>query len=361
LIVAVLVAPFFFGFGVSELQADGAERGVVRATLYAGLFIASYHLASSRPRAARILIVAVAATIFQALVAVYEALVGVRLLVLDSIWQSVGLEVDPRGIRTVELALQQRLTGELKVAATAPHPLVLVGSLAVGISICFAFYLYAQSRRVRVVLLGAISLQLVALGATNQRTAFVVIGAVAIVGGFTQIHKIPVAFPLMATAAFAGFAVFLVSPNTPRLILNFITAQPIDHNVAVRTSKYELLPELIEQRPILGAGFLTSDTSLVIFDNGYLTELVELGILGLAILLGFLLVVTGRSFAFLHRAVPADQPILLSAVLAGVVLLTSMTTFDAMSHAQFFPLCLVIMALGLARVDDLRRDGYRDT
>ena len=147
----------------------------------------------------------------------------------------------------------------------------------------------------------------------------------------------------------------MISPNTPRLILNFVTGQQTDQNVAVRTSKYELLPELIEKRPFLGAGFETSDPALVLFDNAYLTELVELGIVGLALLLGFLLVVAARSFSSLRRVDRADQPIVLSGVLAAVVLFVGMATFDVMSFAQLFPTCLIVMALGLARADGVRR------
>jgi hypothetical protein len=361
LMIALFVAPYINGPNLSQFQMEGVERGLVRATLYAGLFLASYHLASSRRRAVRILVVVVAVTVFQALVAVYEAVVGAPLDILGSIWQSVGFEVDPRATRGAVVALQERLTGELRVSATAPHPLVLGGLLAVGIGICVAFYLYSQSRRVRLLLLGAIVLQLMAIGATNQRTAFVVLAVLAVVVGATQIHRIPAGLPLLATAALAGLAVTLLSPNTPRLILNFITGQQTDHNAAVRASKYQFLPELIEQRPVLGAGFQTSDPALVTFDNGYLTELVELGILGLALLLGFLLVVTARSFASLRRAPHPEIPILLSAVLAAVAMFAGMTTFDVMSFGQLFPVSLIVMAVGLARADELRRHGFPES
>jgi O-antigen ligase len=236
---------------------------------------------------------------------------------------------------------------------------VLAGLLAVGVGICVAIYLYTDSRRSRRFLLVAICLQLLAIGATNQRTGFVMLAAIALVIGFTQIHKLPSAFPLVIAAGLGAAAVTIVSPNTPRLILNFVTGQQTDSNVAVRTSKYEVLPELIERRPFIGAGFETSDPDLVTFDNGYLTELVELGIIGLAVLLVFLIVVTGRSFASLRAAERADQSILLSAVLAAMALFAGMTTFDVMSFAQLFPTCLIVMALGLARADELHRHGSR--
>jgi O-antigen ligase len=360
LMVLLFLAPYINGPNLSQFQLDGVERGLVRATLYAGLFLASYHLASSRRWAIRILMVTVAATIFQALVGIYEAVVRAPLL-LGSLWESVGLEVDPRSIRGARSALSQRLTGELRVSSTAPHPLLLVALLGVGIGICVAFYLHSESRRARALLLGAVIVQLVALGATNERTAFVVIAAIVVVVVFAEIKKLPTALPLIGAAVIGGAALLVVSPNTPRLILNFITGHQTDHNVVGRAALYAVFPELLEQRPLIGAGFATGDPDLVIFDNGYLTELVELGIVGFALLLGFLLVVAGRSFASLRRAERADQPILLAAVLAAVVLLAGMTTFDAMSYVQLFPSVLIVLALGLSRADELRRHPRRQT
>jgi O-antigen ligase len=361
LMVTLFLAPYIDGPNLSQFQIDAVDRGLVRATLYAGLFLASYHLASSRRVAIRILVVTVAVTIFQASVALYELAVGKPLVILGSIWLSVGLEVDPRAIRGAREALSRRLTGELRVSGNAPHPLVLVGLLAVGIGICVALYLHSDSRRARVLLLGGIIFLFMAVGATNQRTAFVVLAVIAVVVGFAEFRKFPSAIPLIAAVVVGGSALMVISPNTPRLFLNFITFQPIDHNVEVRTSKYAVLPELLEQRPLVGAGFSTADPAVVIFDNGYLTELVELGILGFALLIGFLLVVIGRSFASLRRAEPADRSILLAAVLVGVALLAGMTTFDAMSYVQLFPVVLIVLAVGLARADELRRDGRPET
>ena len=354
-VLVLLFAPFLNGANMSPFQADGAERGIVRGLLYAGLFIATYHLARDRGRAIRLLVAIVAVTVLQAAIAVQEILAGQPFVALGNLWQSLGLQSDPNATRTAADALQFRLTGELRAGATAPHPLVLVGILAAGIGICIAFYLHSSSRRVRLLLVNLIVLQLAGIGATNQRTAFVALTAVGLVVLFTQIDKLPTAMPLALAVAAGGVLVAIVSPRTPRLILNFVTGQQPDHNVAVRTSKYELFPELLGQRPLLGAGYQTGDPALVTFDNGYLTELVELGIVGFAIFVAFLLVVAGRSFGALASAPEADRPLLLSAVLALVAFLASMITFDAMSFVQFFPMVLMVLAIGLARADELRR------
>lgn len=354
-IVSFLIAPFINALDMSEYEVNGSDTGLVRATLYAGLFIASYHLAASRRRAVQLLLMTVAVTIFQALLAIYEQLAGAPLTLLGTIWEGIGLEIDPKGGRGAAVALQLRVTGELRASATAPHPLVLAGLLAVGIGVCLAFYLHTDSRKVRRWLLLAFAFQLLAIGATNQRTGFVVLAAIVAVLLLTQMGKLPLALPLIGATIVGGVAVAVVSPSTPRLIFDFVTGRTTDHNVTVRTSKYEIFPQLIERRPFLGAGYSTGDPNLVLFDNGYLTGLYELGIIGFGLFVAFLLVVMGRSLGALNRAPRADQPILLAAVLAATTFFTTMATFDVMSFSQLFPATLIIMAIGLARADALHR------
>jgi hypothetical protein len=359
LMIVVLLGPFLNAESMSTFEANGAERGLIRAPLFAVLFIASYHLAASRRQAYRIMYTVLGVTLFQAGLAAFEVVMGRPLALLGTVWQTIGFEVDPRANRGALTALQERLTGELRVAATAPHPLVLVGLLAIGIGICLALYLNSESRRSRILLLLAIVLQLLAIGATNQRTAFVALAAMGLVYAVTQVDKLPRMLPLAAAAGFGAVIVAVLSPSTPRLILNFATGQTPDHNVAVRTSKYALLPELIERRPWIGPGFSTSDPSQVIFDNAYLTELVELGIVGMALLLTFLVIIAFRALVSMRNAPASDRVILLSAVLAATALFATMATFDVMSFGQLFPTALVVLGIGLARADALKRARTR--
>ena len=357
LLVVVLVAPFLNAGAMTPFELNGAERGLVRAILYTGLFLATYHLASWRPLATRIITAVVCMTVVQAVIATYEAVAKSRIQLLGVIWQTIGFEVDPRGSRGEEIALDARLTGELRAQATAPHSLVLAGLLVLGIGVCAVRYLHSDSARSRRRYLAAILVQLLGLGATNQRTGFLALAAVIILLGVAQVRRLPSAIPLFIAGIVGAGAVSVLSPNTPRLVLNFFTGQTTDHNVTVRISKYALLPELVGRRPVIGAGYLTGDPSIVIFDNAYLTQLVELGILGLTLLLGFLLVVGARSFSKYLEAPRDDQPLLVAAMCAAVTLLVTMATFDVLSFGQLFPTCLIVLAIGAARADALSRAG----
>ena len=259
----------------------------------------------------------------------------------------------PRARHGEEIALDARLTGELRAQATAPHSLVLAGLLVLGIGVCAVRYLNSDSARSRRRYLAAILVQLLGLGATNQRTGFLALAAVVLLLGVAQVRRLPSAMPLVIAGIIGAGAVALVSPNTPRLVLNFFTGQTTDHNVTVRITKYALLPELVGRRPVIGAGYLTGDPSIVIFDNAYLTQLVELGIVGLTLLIGFLLVVGARPFSKYLEAPREDQPFLVAAMCAAVTLLVTMATFDVLSFGQLFPTCLIVLAIGAARADAL--------
>ena len=354
LLVVVLVAPFLNTTGhQGPLRAQWCRAGDWCAqSSTAGCSLPTYHLASWRPIAGRIITAVVCMTVFQAVIATYEAVTKSRLQVLGMIWQLMGFEVDPRGARLgEEIALDARLTGELRAQATAPHSLVLAGLLVLGIGVCAVRYLNSDSARSRRRYLAAILVQLLGLGATNQRTGFLALAAVVLLLGVAQVRRLPSAMPLVIAGIIGAGAVALVSPNTPRLVLNFFTGQTTDHNVTVRITKYALLPELVGRRPVIGAGYLTGDPSIVIFDNAYLTQLVELGIVGLTLLIGFLLVVGARPFSKYLEAPREDQPFLVAAMCAAVTLLVTMATFYVLSFGQLFPTCLIVLAIGAARAD----------
>jgi O-antigen ligase len=194
-----------------------------------------------------------------------------------------------------------------------------------------------------------------ALGTASSRTGFLLIAVLALVIGIVQVRRVPRSLPLVAMLMLGAAAMAVVAPGTPRLILNFFTGQDTDHNTEVRVSKIAALPELLERRPAIGAGYLTSDPSVIIFDNSYFTELVELGVLGLLLLIAFLLVVTFRPFGVLAIAPREEHALLLAGVLGGISLLVVSATFDVLSFDQFLPMTLLLMAIGLARSDVVRR------
>lgn len=355
LLVVVGTAPFINGLDMTEFQANGAERGLVQAALLAGLFLAAYRIAYDRRRAYLLLAVTVGFSIVQALMAIYESATRTAVSVLGSIWLSIGLQVDPRGLRGEELNLAPRLSGELRALATAPHPLVLTSLLAMAVGVTVVLYLHADSRRARLILLGAVAILLVGVGATASRTGFVMLAVLGLFIAVVSVPQIPRAMPLVGIVIAGGIGIALTAPNTPRLILDFFTGRRTDNSVDIRLERTASIPELLERRPAIGAGYLTGDPSVIIFDNGYFTELIELGIIGLALLVAFFLAILVRCYGTLSIAPEADRPLLLAGVIAAISLLIASATYDTFSFDQFLPTTLLVMGVGLARADLLRR------
>lgn len=360
LLLILLLSPLINAPTMSEFEANGAERGLVHGVLLAILFLATYQVARNLRHAFIIIWFILAFTVAQGGVAIYETITRQAFPILGPIWETLGLQVDPKGFRGQLVDLRLRLTGETRAASTAPHPIVLSALLAVGIAIAVILYLNTGSKLRRRLYLVAMVVQLAALGTTASRTGFLLLALAGVLVLFTQIRHLPRSAPVIATLAVGGLVLASVAPRTPRLILNLFTNPTSDHNVAVRVSKIEFISGFLERRPLIGAGYLTHDRRLVEFDNSYFVFVVELGMLGLLVLVAFFLVVFFRSYGALSAASAEEQPLLVIGAVAGITLLVGGATFGAWSFAQFFPTCLILMAIGLSRSDEIRaRSGLR--
>jgi O-antigen ligase len=225
--------------------------------------------------------------------------------------------------------------------------------MMVGVTV--VLYLHADSKRVRRFLLVGIGVLLVGIGATSSRTGFVMLAVLGLFIAVASVRQLPRALPLVGILVLGTIGIAVAAPTTPRLILDFFTGRVTDNSVDVRLNRTDSIPELLAERPIVGAGYLTGDPNVVLFDNAYFTQLIELGVLGLALLVAFLLAIMVRCYGALAIAPDSERPLLLAGVIAGISLLVASATYDAFSFDQFLPACVLIMGVGIARADVLRR------
>lgn len=355
LLVVLTLAYFWNAPGFTEYEATASRRGLIRIFLFAGLFLASYHLAYDLQSAKRVLRLIVSLTGIQAVVGIYEYVSGRSATFLHELWTGIGLTVDPRGTRGFSDSLKQRLTGELKVQSTAPHPLVFSAVLALGILIALTLFLHAPSRRSRRIYGFLLLLQLACLPMTNSRTGFLVLIAGLVVLALLTVRKWPSSLPMALLVTMFMGIVFALVPGSARLLLNSFTRPQEDPNLEVRLARFDRLPDLMADRPALGAGYLTNDVNIIVFDNSYNLALVELGVIGFVLLVTFFLVCMGRSLSGLARAGPAEIPLQLAGVVGVLALLAGAATFDAWAFDQFFPTCLILLGIGVGRADVIRR------
>ena len=132
-----------------------------------------------------------------------------------------------------------------------------------------------------------------------------------------------------------------------------------DPSISGRTSDYAVLFDVIGDNPLLGRGLFTFVPRYYrIVDNQYLVFAVELGIIGLLVMMAFLAVSFFQSFAAHRRAresTSRDVSLAVSAAVAGV--LVSFVTFDALGFPMAAGLMMLLVGLAgacwrLATVED---------
>ncbi|GMQ94794.1 MAG: hypothetical protein BMS9Abin12_2302 [Acidimicrobiia bacterium] len=359
LLSILTLAPFLNGLGLSLYQSNGAERGLFRLFLLSGLFMASYHLGYRLRYGHKLLAWVIAVTVFQAVLGIYEFIIKEPLTFIFDFSRNIGLVFDPNAIRTELTNIFARQSGELRATTTAPHPIVLSSVIALSVLLVGVWLIYTNNSKVRRWLAVAGGVLVVALPVANSRTAFVMLAVAALPLAILMIDKLPklVVWSLAVVLAF-GMA-FALSPQTPRLLLDSVTRSSEDQNTQIRLERFDRLPELLAPRPILGAGYLTHDPEIQIFDNAYNLGLIEFGILGLIFMIWWFLIALVRSWSATLWATSKEKILTIAGVVTVISLLAASATFDAWTFDQFFPTCLVVLGLALGRSDVVLRRERR--
>ncbi len=342
-------APFFWALTFTVFESNGAERGIFRLFMFSGLFLASFQLAFRLQSGKKLLGWVVALTTGQTLVALYEFITKEPVGFFQNLALGMGLEFDPRSLRPEVTEVFQRITGEIRAATTAPHPIVLSAVISVAVLVCFAWLIHAQTAREKRWARVALAINAIGLPLANSRTGFVIAVACGGVMIFMMIKYAPRLLPMSLAGAMLLGAAFAVSPETPRLLLNSVFQADEDENTQIRLERFARLPELVSPRPAVGAGYLTHDPGVQIFDNAYNLQLIEGGVVGLTATVVFFLTAINWCRRGYHHGRREEQILPLVGVIAGVALLAGGSTFDAWTFDQFLPTCLILLGLGAGR------------
>lgn len=356
LIAALVLAPFLNALNVNRFQANGAERGIVKLILFAGLFLAAYHIGYHLKYAKAALAAVIGVSVAQALLGILEYSTRQPLIFMFDLARSMGLIFDPNAVRSERTFVFTRfLTGEIRAAGLAPHPIVLSAIIALALLLMGIWFVYARSSRGRLLIVVGATILMIALPTPNSRTGFVILGLCF----FPLMVLMMSRFPRVVLLAF-GFVValsvgFILSPETPKVLLDSVFQSEDDASTQARIERFDVLPDLLEPRPIVGAGYLTHDTDLQLFDNAYYMALIEFGILGLVLTVWWFLICLVRAWSATARAAPDDAILTACGVAAVLALLVGAATFDAWTFEQFLPMSLIVIGLGVGRSDVVLR------
>jgi hypothetical protein len=293
-------------------------------------------------------------TSIQAAVVIWERRTGF-LLIRDTSFLKLGFLVPDPGLAREFGFGGNRIGGSGRPVATSPHPIVLSAliGLAIVVTLAVRSYLGTRTRLVLLILFLPLMASLLALETRTGIVIIVVAGAATF--GLVLWRKTVDTLPIVLAAGLVLLATVGAFPASARTVLNQFSRIGSDPSIAGRVVDIPVLPELVARRPILGAGYMTLNPELVIFDNSYYGGLVEFGVMGFGVLLAFLIMATLKPLCVLRLASDRDTPILIAGFSAGVSLLIGMATFDAMFFAQFFPSALILVAMGLGRTDAITR------
>jgi len=355
LVILLTLAPFLNAPGLSQFQSEGAQRGLVRLFLLAGLFLASYHLSSSLTHAKKLLAWVIGVSLFQGVLGIWEFVTETPLTFMYDLSRSLGLVFDPNAIRDELTDVVLRESGELRATTTAPHPIVLSAVIALAVLITITWIIYTKHARTKRWLILSAVILVLALPVPNSRTAFVMLAAAVIPFFILLVDELPKLVPLALVLLLALSASFIVSPQTPRLLLNSVTRADEDQNTQIRLERFERIPELLAPRPILGAGYLTHDPHIQIFDNAFNLGLIEFGILGLILTVWWFLCCLVRAWSASRWAQPDEKVLPVIGALTIIALLAGSAVFDAWTFDQYFPTCLVVLGASMGVSDVILR------
>jgi hypothetical protein len=152
-----------------------------------------------------------------------------------------------------------------------------------------------------------------------------------------------------ALAAVAAFivATYATTPGLLGTLRNLFVHAGEDQSVTLRTSDYEVVEEYVRQSPWLGRGpgtFVAS--SYTILDNQYLLTAIEIGLVGVLVVIGYFLATAFLGRGARHRTEdPAVRDLgqaMAATSLAGAVAAVTFDAFSFLMFAGFVPLCLGI-------------------
>lgn len=143
--------------------------------------------------------------------------------------------------------------------------------------------------------------------------------------------------------------VFFVVPGFVGTISSAIGADISDPSIATRVNNYPRVVQLLDSRPVLGAGpgNYTPPDALRILDNQYLGSLVTLGLVGLAATLVYF-ILPGIAGVLAAKAAPDPRLRSLAAAVAAGALVGGVcsVTFDSLSFPVFALVYPALVGLG---------------
>jgi O-antigen ligase len=304
-----------------------ADRYLLVLTLLCAVAVLIVEVASSQAAIRRLAEALVLAAGVLAVVAILQGTVGLDLV------ETLRLPGFSENLGIAERRLDR--LGFQRVRGTATHPIeagtVLVATLPLSLHVgAFSRTLLGRFAGRAVVLATLIAVLL-----TLSRSAMVglVVAVVVMLPRWTPNRRLRVV--LSGTAVFVALSIAFpkVVQLTRQLLTDFFGSDISGADLGARTEDYDVVRGIVAEHPFLGRGYGTFDPSVnFATDNQILKTLIEIGVIGLIVLLGLVLVAL-REGKIAARAATndRDRDLLFSAQAGFGLVALSMLFYDGFS------------------------------
>lgn len=219
--------------------------------------------------------------------------------------------------------------------STTLHPIEFGVALAMLLPLALHVALHASTRRQAQV--WWLCLGLIAMGIPTSVSRSGILGAVVALPflaiAWSWRRRLNVA---VGAVVFTGFT-WAVVPGLVGTLRSMFTGTEYDPSVQARTERVPRVLELVNEYPWLGRGTGTySVEDYLLLDNQYYVSAIEVGVVGVTVIVALLLTGVAVGIAVHRRAAEAESRHLGMALAAGlVVALVSIFTFDAFFYQIF--------------------------
>jgi polysaccharide biosynthesis protein PslJ len=304
-----------------------SDRMLIQVLSWTGVALLAAEGLRDRGELYRVLRTFTAAVAGMAIVGTLQFRVGVDLvtLVVDRV---PGLQGN------ADLVTIQDREGFRRPAGTATHPIEF--GCVIAMTLPLALHL-ARFDRARSPLRRWGPVAAIAIGVPVAVSRSAVLGAVvAALVVFSGLDRRLRPRAMAVAIAFLG-VIYATTPGLLGTLRNLFVNAKQDTSITYRTDDYELVGEYIRQSPLLGRGpgtFLP--TNYFYLDNQYLLSVIEIGLVGLVVVIGYLLAAAFLGRGARHRSADGWTRDLGQAMAAAsVASAVTAFTFDAFSFLMY--------------------------
>jgi polysaccharide biosynthesis protein PslJ len=339
-IVGLLVGTIFLGYAAAHVryvpgdEVLASDRALLQVLSWAGVALMAAEGLRDRAEVYRVLRLLVAMVAVMAVVGFLQFRAGIDLATLAD--RIPGLH------QNADLVSIQDRGGFRRPAGTATHPIEFgcVIAMALPIALHLARFDVTRSPIRRWLPVAAIAIGIPVAVSRSAVLAAAVAAVVLLVGLDPKLRP----RALGAAAAFI-LVIYATTPGLLGTFRNLFVHADSDPSIALRRSDYQVAEEFVRQSPLIGRGpgtFLP-DTYIVL-DNQYLMSAIEIGLVGLLVVIVYLLAAAFIGRGFRHRTRdPATRDLGQALAATSLASAVSAFTFDGFSFLMFagiIPLCL---------------------